>query len=575
MIPTDAQFHANIRKTSRRVFLCAALLWSAVSCARIMAPTGGPKDTTPPQLIRTFPARGSTSFKEKVIKLVFDKRIAVNDIENKLKVMPELPKLDRKPSYAYCVRGKTLVITLRVPLQEETTYTFHFGEAIKDTTEGNIAQAPVLTFSTGASIDTMYVTGQVSHLMTQRPAPYALVALCKAGKGGINPFDYLPDYFTQADAHGKFTMAYVKKGKYYLYAGAHKNDQLRIDPSADAYGFLGMPVDLTEGPAENIHLDILKADGNAFVLKSQQLQDQYFVLRFSKPVASYQLVPTLDVERSEQASPLYSHLIEEGCAIRVYNTLGLSAEQTIQARLTARDNLGVLVQETVSIHFGDIEGPKHIPQYSFSPASGTAIHTAFVGTMTVSQPVKTVVLDHLFFVFDNQHKIPIDPEDLQWNAQRDVMTIRKKLDPGMLGASTNGIGVYGEAVGPVLHIGEGAFTTVEGDTNVAMQYAYRWLNPKGLGTIRGTITTEAPGFIIQLLDSEYNVVDEIRNERHYQFKRVSPGRYRLRVLILQAEDAEWRPGNIRELREPDRVVCYANEIGVIANWEVEGIDLTF
>ena len=73
------------------------------SCARIVALEGGPKDTTPPQLTKTYPAQEGTEFKGKIIKLVFNKDIEVNDIYNQLVVTPRLPNpnLENKPSYTH------------------------------------------------------------------------------------------------------------------------------------------------------------------------------------------------------------------------------------------------------------------------------------------------------------------------------------------------------------------------------------------------------------------------------------------------------------------------------------------
>jgi len=89
------------------------------------------------------------------------------------------------------------------------------------------------------------------------------------------------------------------------------------------------------------------------------------------------------------------------------------------------------------------------------------------------------------------------------------------------------------------------------------------------------VTTTAPGFIVQLLDMEHNVIDSLRNEQRYQFNEVAPGNYRLRLLVLQDKEGEWRFGNIHERKEPDPVVFYPADVAVIANWEIGGIDFYF
>ncbi len=555
------------------VFVALALL--TCSCARILAPEGGAKDTIPPKLIQAFPTQESTGFKNRMIKLVFDKEIEVHDIYNKLVVTPRLQKLKNKPSYTYKVSGNTLKLTLEASLEEDTTYTFNFNDAIKDITEGNIAEDPVLTFSTGEHLDAMYIAGQVKHLMTDQPASKVLVGLCKADQDSLNILDHPPDYFVRADEEGKFKIDHVKKGKYYIYASTSEDNQLTIDPGTDEYGFFKNPINLTAMPVENVTLSILKADVRAFKLQSQQPQGQYFELRFNKPVVDYTLALVHKFKKFKKSPTLYSHLIEDKQVIRVYNTFGLLEEDSLEARLTAKDVLGTVIEKNITLQFREIKSQDNPSSYTFEPAAGATIRPDFVGTMTVNKPVKEVVADQLFFVFNKQKKVHINPEDLQLNAQRDVITIKKKLDPSMLAPQKNKNKGQEKARELVFQIEEEAFVTVEGDSNKATRYAYTFRNSKEYGTIQGTITTEAPGFIVQLLDLEHNVIDSIRNEYSYQFNEVAPGSYKLRLLILQEKEGEWCFGNIHDWKEPDPVAFYPADVAVIANWEVEGIDFVF
>ena len=555
-------------KVAHRTLVIVILALFTYSCARIMAPEGGPKDTILPKLIQVFPTQESTGFKHKIIKLVFDKEIEVSDIYNKLVVTPRLQKLENKPSYTYKVAGNTLTLTLEAPLEEETTYTFNFNDAIRDITEGNVAEHTVLTFSTGAHIDAMCVTGKVRYLMTDQSAAKVLVGLHKADNEGLNMLDNPPDYFVKADDEGKFKLDHVKKGKYYIYASTCKDHQLTVDPSTDEYGFLKEPIDLTTVSTENVVLSILKADVRALKLQSQQPQGQYFELSFNKPVVDYTLALT---HRFKKPSTLYSHLVEDQQVIRVYNTFGLLEEDSLEAHLTAKDALGIVLEEKVTIQFREGRSQDNPTAYAFEPAAGTAIRPDFVGTITVNKPVKEVVADQLFFVFNNQKKVHINTEDLQLNTQRDVISIKKQLDPSILKLNKG----IEEKEKIVLKIDEGAFVTVEGDSNKATRHAYTFRHPKEYGTIQGTITTKAPGFIIQLLDLKNNVIDSIRNERNYQFNEVAPGSYKLRILVLQDKEGAWCFGNIHDWEEPDPVIFYPADVAVIANWEVEGIDFFF
>ncbi len=547
------------------------------ACAQIIHPEGGPKDTVAPKILKSYPLHESSGFKGKKIKLVFDKEIQVQDIYNRLVVTPKLKKLEGEPSYTYKVRGNSLQITLESPLEEETTYTFNFNDAIKDITEGNIAADPVLTFSTGDHIDSMYVAGQISYLMTDQPASKAFVTLYKVNDDGLDIFKDQPDYFIKADDEGYFKLAHIKKGHYSIAANNNEENRLVVDPGLDEYGFLKNPIDLTETSAENITLPIVKADVREFKLQSQQPQDQYFELSFSKPVVDYTLALVRESKRFKEAAELYSNLVDDKQAIRVYNTLGLLEEDGLEAQLTAKEALGHVIEESITINFREGRSRKNPVSHTFSPASGTEIKPVFVGTMTLNKPVKEVMVDRIFFVFNGQETVSFSTEDLQLSTHRDVITFKKQLDPKMLDhkKSKEKDVVGKEQQGLVLHMAEGAFVTVEGESSKAMRYNYSFKNPKEYGVIQGTVYTNAPGFIVQLLDLDYKVLDEIRNEPNYQFNEVAPGNYLLRLLILQNKDEEWCFGNIKQGREPDPVVLYPAVVAVIANWKIEDIDFSY
>lgn len=531
-------------------------------------------DTIPPKLISSYPVHESTGFQDKNIQLTFDKEIDVPGIYNRLTVTPRLAKLEGKPSYTYKVRGNTLKLELASPLEEKTTYTFNFKDAIKDIREGTAAENPTITFSTGDYVDSMYVSGKVKYLMTDQPGSNAWVFLYKVTEEDtLHILNSVPDYFTKTNEEGHFKLDHIKQGQYRIYAGHSQENELIIDPSKEAYGFLRDPIDLSE-PIQDLTLSILQADVTELKLQGKQPQGQYFEIHFSKPIVRYTLELVHKPKRFKEAC-LYSNLIENGQVIRIYNTLGLLEEDSLEANLVAEDAMGHIIEETISIHFREARTDKEPLAYTFTPPSGAKVKPAFEGSMVLSKPVRSVLADSLFFVVNGKDTIQINPEDLHFNAQSDSITIRKQLDFGSVAQKTEAETTSDTQAGLTLHIAKGAFVAVDKELNEAVSYQYTFKNPQACGTIKGKVTTEAPGFIIQLLNEQYKVVDEIRNEPYYQFQEVLPGNYRLRVLVLQDKDAAWHFGNINKLEAPDPVLFYPHELAVVANWELDYIDFEF
>ena len=60
------------------------------SCANEVAPTGGPKDETPPKVLKYSPENYSTNFEGKKIEITFDEFFQLNNYKSKLLISPQI-----------------------------------------------------------------------------------------------------------------------------------------------------------------------------------------------------------------------------------------------------------------------------------------------------------------------------------------------------------------------------------------------------------------------------------------------------------------------------------------------------
>jgi len=542
-------------------------------CAQIEELEGGPKDTTPPQLISTYPLHESTGFKDRKLKLTFDKEIEIKDIYNRLIITPKLARLEDRPSYIAKVRGNMVELDLEASLEEETTYTFNFKDAICDIKEHTAAENPTLTFSTGDYVDSMYVAGQVKYLMTGQPASDALVCLYKIIEADTSHIlNSTPDYFTKTNQEGGFKLEHIKQGKYKICAGYSKENKLILDPSKDPYGFLPTTLELLES-VDGLPLHILQADVTDFKLQNSQPQGQYFEINFSKPITAYTLELANRFKRFKNAQ-LYSHLIENGHTIRVYNTLGLLEDDILEAKLAAQDMMGNSIEKNISIHFRDRISEKEKLKYTIQPATNTKIDPKTLEiNITFNKPIKSIQPDSLFFVINQADTLKLTPEEIVLQPHKDSITIQKYFDSTNWPQPTEESNTESEKTPSIeLHIVKGAFVSVEKEVNEPTNHKYLIKNTQECGTIKGRISTRFPGFIIQLLDANYEVIEEIRNKADYVFKDVLPGNYLIRVLLLREKDGKWSFGNINQSIPPDPVIFYPHELAIVANWELDYID---
>ena len=126
------------------------------SCARMGNPDGGWYDETPPRVIGATPADKDINVKVRKVKISFDEFVKIdNPSENVIVSPPQLETPEIKAA------GKSIEVKLLDSLKANTTYTIDFSDAISDNNEGNPLGNYTYSFSTGAEIDTMEVSGYV------------------------------------------------------------------------------------------------------------------------------------------------------------------------------------------------------------------------------------------------------------------------------------------------------------------------------------------------------------------------------------------------------------------------------
>ena len=215
-------------------FVAACL--SSHSCANTTtAPSGGPKDTIPPVLLKITPENGTTGFPriEGKVTLLYNEYTILKQGQSIL-LSPPTPR-KRKPITK--VKGKNIVVTLQDTLAENRTYTLDFGEALVDNNEGNIAPRLVYAFSTGDQLDSLYFTGTVINSQTLLPVKSVLVA-AYADHSDSACFNKLPDAVVKTDDWGYFVLRNLRDTLYQLYVYTDTDGDYNYNPDEDEIGFL-------------------------------------------------------------------------------------------------------------------------------------------------------------------------------------------------------------------------------------------------------------------------------------------------------------------------------------------------
>ena len=211
----------------------ASLMFPSGCANTTQAPTGGPKDTIPPTLVKVSPFPGTTSVPSSKTKLVFtfNEYVKIKDANSVFLS----PPLEKKPKAA--ISGKSLVVTFESDLDTNTTYTLDLTGAIVDNNEGNPFPGFTLVFSTGKQIDSMCVTGVVQDCNTLMPMKGATVMLYKDQRDSA-VFLQRPVAAAKTDDWGFFSIRNIQDTVYRVYAIKDENNNNKYDPESERIAFL-------------------------------------------------------------------------------------------------------------------------------------------------------------------------------------------------------------------------------------------------------------------------------------------------------------------------------------------------
>ena len=217
------------------IIMLAAYCLHSSSCANTRgAPTGGPKDTIPPVVLNMEPDSNAINFPvvKGKITITFDEYVQLKDPSKNIILSPPQKK---RPKTS--IKGKSIVVTFEEPLDSNTTYSLNFGNAIVDNNESNPLPFFTYTFSTGTTIDTMMLSGNVYDYATLLPVEGATVSLYHNAKDS-SVFNDLPAAVTKTDKWGYFVVRNINNVPYRVYTIKDENNNNKYDPGLELVGFL-------------------------------------------------------------------------------------------------------------------------------------------------------------------------------------------------------------------------------------------------------------------------------------------------------------------------------------------------
>ncbi len=227
-------------QTASRItnFFLIPLLWLASGCASDRPPSGGPVDATPLQVLFSDPAPSTVQVSTERIHLTFNHDISVRELLNTVIISPSIG------DYDIAISGRKMEIKGFKPLEREKTYILTLDKKLRDNNGRTFSAPYTFAFSTGAVLDNETISGTVIEKECSPATNALIVAFAEhpENSGIGNLLQREPDYWTQADGSGAFSLQHLAKGVYRIVAFNDQNGDRRINTATEEIGLCSKAV---------------------------------------------------------------------------------------------------------------------------------------------------------------------------------------------------------------------------------------------------------------------------------------------------------------------------------------------
>jgi hypothetical protein len=592
-------------------------------CANIVPPSGGPRDTIPPEVVRSLPPNFSTQFTGTGIHIEFDEFIQLRNINQQFIINP--PQKER-PDFR--VRGRNLYVDLRTEPIPNTTYTLNFRGGIVDLNESNPLSNYEFVFSTGDILDSLNYSGLVLDAYTNKPVEGVVVMLYDNLNDSV-PYLNIPLYANRTGKDGRFHLNNLRAETYLVFALTDVNNNYLYDrPGEESIAFLDdylqpetyrttdqlpatLPADTTElpaidnrttGPVPNGPDD---PDINADTLQDLQLPD----ITTGMTVYNFMHGDTLFLfqeetgrqyisrnERPERGEMLFvfNQPLEGEWSIRPVN-FEPPENWYIKERNPSNDSIRYWItdQETSNINqlrfvvtywtTGPSDSLKQVSDslnMNYTVPAATRRQTAqaeapasFVPVFGIRSGGTQELNKNLRISFP----VPISSMD---QSKLNLMAVQNNLaSAGNFELVQDSLRIRNFHLKTNWIPGQeyrilaepGAFTSIYGQESDSIDFAFKTREDDFYGSILLNLTGVDSHIILQLLDEKDQVLREyFRNtDGVIEIDYLQPQNFRFKVIFDDNNNGKWDPGNYLEGIQPERVKIFRELTATRSNWAIQ------
>ncbi|MDF1572181.1 MAG: Ig-like domain-containing protein [Bacteroidales bacterium] len=593
------------------------LLLLAGGCAQQGAPTGGTQDEDPPDVVKTEPKNYSANFNAKRIEITFDEYLDMANFTQELVVSPPM---ETQPEIR--MRRKTLIIEFEEELKEDVTYTFNFGEAIKDLNEQNVLLNYEYVFSTGATLDSLSVKGTLKNAFDLTIPETPINVMLYTELADTMPLKQIPYYVGRTDKEGNFAVNNLRKGVYKLFVLKDGNNNFLFDLPTEQIAFLdtSLLVDadyfrrnlLESGvyDSSDLYPDTtalaidttgMSADSIVLVLDSLERQQPDFnslfvdLYMFTEDPTNQYIMEYARTDR-QFLEMVFQLPLTDSFSYKPVFPAELSQDELIAEFGRKRDSLGLWLADTTAAAFDTVglelrytvldsmEMP--VTQYDTlmftfrekSKSSNTRRKgedqkqekKEWLQVQSIRNRGKHHIEKDLVFTAA-QPVGTIDPQRFELYIIPDTVEIPVEIQPYMDTSHLRRVRIshpWKEEAKYKLVMYPGAITNIYGLTNDTTEAQFQIRPLSEYGRILLTLEEVEDTILIQLFKKNTLVRQRtIASSGTYTFEFMDPDTYRIKFIHDRNNNREWDTGKYIEGLQPERVEYLPKDLQVRANWD--------
>lgn len=579
----------RILKTVTSLLIPLAFIYS---CANMGMPKGGPKDKTPPVIVKSIPEPNQLNFKESKIRITFDEFVVPEEMNDKFIVSPPTSK---RPTFK--TKGKTFMVDLNEKLLPNTTYSLDFKDGIVDNNEQNKYRDLRLAFSTGSHLDTLRIVGFVRDAFTLEPAKNCLILLYK-GTSDTLVHKSKPDFIGKTNAMGFFAVTNLPSASYQLYAISDVDNNLKYTAGVDSIAFMDKRIEPTAEYQPKRDTVVTGADTLVVLGKTRFYPDPlnfslFFEKGFDLSLDKYErpnrktvnltfigsTADTFQVEVLNAKPKGEWNLIERSRnadTLKVWLTDSLVYKRdTLALRLSylQKDSLGHFFtkKDTIKLYLAEDQAArqeknKHKERRKMA-----------------EEPTSVVISSSLASFLDPYRDIRIEsPEPIQsFDTSKVSLYVKKdtsyvrifaKIKQDQSNQRRYLISYPWEfETNYKLNIDSTALKTIYGMYGKTFKSEFKTQSEEHYGKIIFWIKNVKGPTLIQLLenDKDEHVLKQlsINKDGEITLPFLEPKKYLMKAIFDKNNNGKWDSGDLKEKIEPEEVCYYLSVIKVRSNWD--------